>query len=261
MKKQIKLIDLTASQFLAVVYTSEKLTNKLCSQIDDSYTEEANDSIADYLMGCNWEFGMYTRTYLKVTDPDSFMQGIASKIEAVGATDLVVKAYKHCQKLRDTNSNLYVATIIRALVPALEREIKEQASHYEDMSYSIYCKDVTDENLQGFVDVNILGCEYTGWSNYTLDLTTGEVSDLSTVTAVEPDQLKAIKDSQPADSDQEPQTDNLYRLVDWPDCQDFMEYEGFDEQAVLYAERDGAYFIPQNWLLNVAKGLVPKITE
>lgn len=43
--------------------------------------------------------------------------------------------------------------------------------------------------------------------------------------------------------------DNCYVLVQWPDVQEFMEQEWFDEEAVL--ADDSSYFIPFNRIFNV----------
>jgi hypothetical protein len=39
-----------------------------------------------------------------------------------------------------------------------------------------------------------------------------------------------------------------YVLVMWPDSQEFMEEEWFDEEAVLHPDESSAYFIPKERL-------------
>lgn len=42
---------------------------------------------------------------------------------------------------------------------------------------------------------------------------------------------------------------DTYTLVMWPESQDFMDEDWFDEEAVLFPDESSAYFIPTNRLI------------
>jgi hypothetical protein len=44
---------------------------------------------------------------------------------------------------------------------------------------------------------------------------------------------------------------DMYCLIDWPDSQEYMEKEWFQEEAVLHPDKSSAYFIPLKYLTNV----------
>lgn len=39
----------------------------------------------------------------------------------------------------------------------------------------------------------------------------------------------------------------LYYLVHWPESQELMEIEGFDEHSSLYLDESAAYFVEKDW--------------
>ena len=42
-----------------------------------------------------------------------------------------------------------------------------------------------------------------------------------------------------------------YIYVDWPESQEYMDKEGFEENAILDVNTSGAYFIQEDWLKKV----------
>lgn len=195
MENTVKLLDLKPEQFLAVVYTSKKLTEELNQRIYDAFNDfDCPEMLKPYLKGCrDWSIGLYNRNYLTVSDTDDFLEAVGQHIQALATTDKVIKAYNKCQKLKQANSNLFGYTVENELRDAVLDEINQTAKYYEDLSYQVYCKETANEKLNEWIDSEIIGCERYPFDTLVIDLTTGEVHDEQPETTVPTDQLEAIR--------------------------------------------------------------------
>lgn len=195
MENTVKLLDLKPEQFLAVVYTSKKLTEELNQLIYDAFNDfDCPEMIRPYLKGCSdWSIGLYNSNYLTVGDTDDFLEAVGQHIKALATTDKVIKAYNKCQKLKQANSNLFGYTVENELRDAVLDEINQTAKYYEDLSYQVYCKETANEQLNEWIYSQIIDCESYPFDTLVIDLTTGEVHDEQPETTVEADQLEAIR--------------------------------------------------------------------
>lgn len=195
MENTVKLLDLKPAQFLAVVYTSKKLTEELNQRIYDAFNDfDCPEMLEPYLKGCRyWSIGLYNNNYIEVSDKDDFLEAVGQHIQALATTDKVIKAYNKCQKLKQTNSNLFGYTVENELRDAVLDEINQTAKYYEDLSYQVYCKETANEQLNEWIDSEIIGCERYPFDTLVIDLTTGEVHDEQPETTVPTDQLEAIR--------------------------------------------------------------------
>lgn len=62
--------------------------------------------------------------------------------------------------------------------------------------------------------------------------------------------------------------ENNYEIVCWPESQDLMCYEGFDENCELINSESGldlygssAYYVSKEWLAEIEKGNVKRLIE
>lgn len=195
MENTVKLLDLKPDQFLAVVYTSKKLTEELNQHIYDAFNDfDCHEMLEPYLKGCrNWSIGLYNQNYIEVSDKDDFLEAVGQHIQALATTDKVIKAYNKCQKLKQANSNLFGYTVENELRDAVLDEINQTAKYYEDLSYQVYCKETTNEQLNDWIDSEIIGCERYPFDTLVIDLTTGEVHDEQPEATIPTDQLEAIR--------------------------------------------------------------------
>lgn len=194
---KVRVLDLKPDQFLAVCYTSKKLTDAIDKEIGESWERDIEELIFDYLRGehgaADWSFGMYSPCHLTVKDADKFLDAIAAKVKSVCATNEVIASVKHCEALRAANSNLWRYTVENELKEAVYNEAKGYCDWYEEMSMAVYNKDATNQNLLEYVENEIIGCERYPFDTLVIDLTTGEVHDEQPETTVPTDQLEAIR--------------------------------------------------------------------
>lgn len=195
---KVRLLDLKPEQFLAVCYTSKKLTDAIDKEIGESWERDIEELIFGYLRGdyygaADWSFGMYSPCHLTVEDADKFLDAMANKVKMVCATNEVIASVKHCEALRAANSNLWRYTVENELKEAVYNEAKGYCDWYEEMSMAVYNKDATNKNLQEYVENEIIGCERYPFETLILDLTTGEVHDEQPETTLPADQLEAIR--------------------------------------------------------------------
>lgn len=202
MENTVKLLDLRPAQFLAAVYTSKELTDKLNNCIYEAFSDfECREMLEPYLKGCSdWSIGIYNNNYIEISDKDDFLEAVGQHIRALATTDKVIKAYNKCQKLKQANSNLFGYTVENELRGAVLDEINQTAKYYEDLSYQVYCKEIANEQLNEWIDSEIIGCERYPFDTLILDLTTGEVRDERPKTTVSADQLKATQNRQKANT-------------------------------------------------------------
>lgn len=195
MENTVKLLDLQPAQFLAIVYTSKELTEKLDQCIYAAFDDfEYREMIEPYAKGCsNWSVGLYNNNYIEVSDKDAFLEAVGRHIQLLATTDKVFKAYNKCQKLKHSDSNLFGYTVANELRDAVLDEINQTTKYYEDLSYQVYCKETANEQLNAWIDGEIIGCLRYPFDTLILDLTTGEVRDEQPKTTVPTDQLEAIK--------------------------------------------------------------------
>lgn len=195
MENTVKLLDLKSDQFLAVVYTSKKLTEELNQRIYDAFNDfDCPEMLEPYLKGCSdWSIGLYNQNYIEVSDKDDFLEAVGQHIQALATTDKVIKAYNKCQKLKQANSNLFGYTVENELRDAVLDEINQTAKYYEDLSYQVYCKETTNEQLNDWIDSEIIGCERYPFDTLVIDLTTGEVHDEQPEATIPADKLEAIR--------------------------------------------------------------------
>lgn len=173
MKKSINLTNLPAHQFLAVVYTSKDLTEKLDDLIHERANEELNEQICTWLNGCDYNIGLFNPNHIQVRDSYAFLDGIEEKVANVSASQRTIDIMEKCKKLRQ--SNLFDYTVKKELYEAIMEEIKQITSHFEALSYSVFCKDVTDADLTEFVNGYILELNAAPFEDYTLNLENGQL--------------------------------------------------------------------------------------
>lgn len=194
---KVRLLDLKPDQFLAVCYTSKKLTDAIDEEIGESWYRDIDELILGFFhtspRAADWSFGMYEQCYLSVIDEDLFLDAVRRKVDSVCATNEVIASVKHCEALRAANSNLWRYTVKNELKNAVYREAKNYCDWYEEMSSATYRKDATNQNLLEYVESEIIGCERYPFDTLVLDLTTGEVHDEQPETTVQADQLEAIR--------------------------------------------------------------------
>lgn len=191
---KVRLLDLAPDQFLAVCYTSKKLTKEISIAIYDSFNDFFSEMISPYLIGVgNYNIGLYNQNYIKVTEPDEFFVAVGDHIKALATSEEVTKLYNKCQKLKDEGNNLFGYTVEKELKDAVLDEANQIAKYYEDMDYQVYWKATDDEQLNKWVDIEIIGCERYPFNTLVIDLTTGEVRDERPETTVPADQLEAIR--------------------------------------------------------------------
>lgn len=194
---KVNLLDLKPDQFLAVCYTSKKLTDAIDKEIGESWGRDIEELIFEYLRdehgAADWSFGMFSPCHITVKDADKFLDAIAAKVKSVCATNEVIASVKHCEALRAANSNLWRYTVENELKEAVYNEAKSYCDWYEEMSMAVYNKDATNQNLLEYVESEIIGCERYPFDTLVIDLTTGEVHDEQPETTVPTDQLEAIR--------------------------------------------------------------------
>ena len=192
---KVRLLDLKPEQFLAVCYTSKKLTDAIDSAIDDAFRDfEFNEMIEPYLRGVgDYSVGLYNQNYIRVYDAEEFLQAVGNHIEMLATSDRVIEVYNHAKELKDKHSNLWRYTVEIDLKNAVLDEINQIADYYEKLGFAVYSKDTTDKNLLEFVENELIGCERYPFDTFILDLTTGEVHDEQPETTVPADQLEEIR--------------------------------------------------------------------
>lgn len=194
---KVRLLCLKPDQFLAVCYTSKKLTDAIYEEIDESWNRDIEEIIFGYVRGkrgaADWSFGMYSPCHLTIRDADKFLDAIAAKVEDGPATNEVIASVKHCEALRAANSNLWRYTVENELREAVYNEAKGFCDWYEEISMAVHNEDTTNLNLLEYVGSEIIDCERYPFDTLTLDLTTGEVHDERPETTVQTDLLEAIR--------------------------------------------------------------------
>lgn len=194
MTKQVKILSLPTEQFLAVCYSDKKYMNaidEVISRFADYYLDEI---IVAYLEGCNgFSIGLYNQNYIKVSDPDRFFDAMTRKAEEIATSDKVIKAVEKCKKLKDANSNLFGYTVENELRDAIMDEAKSICDYYEALSYEVYSKNTSNEQLNDFVFNNIQLDEDLAFDGLVVDLETGAITDTSVQTYVGSGTLDAIK--------------------------------------------------------------------
>ncbi len=156
----IKLNSLPTEKQLELVYSSEKLTKRLESIVE----ENCEFTLFDYLNpleGVEYSFGMYDQKYLRLkasgwsykweSPACDFLSSLEKLNKDYCFSDKIEKKLEQCKKLYFANSNLW-EWHVGQLATLYEEFLVRSVKYYEDVHYDIHCRKNTSD-LREYVEI------------------------------------------------------------------------------------------------------------
>ena len=162
------LSSLDRDKQLAIVVGSRELKERLFNYIYDGEMDYINEKLSCFKSrSIDYEYGLSCYCYMTIENTDRAVGGVAESCRIFGASARVEKLLKHCQKLYGTNLYEYHA---EKLIDAFhDDEIMPIIKFLEDISYSLYIKDIDEfKKLNGF-DYFDMFVDNGGLDSYMID--------------------------------------------------------------------------------------------
>lgn len=131
--------DLSMNEFEQIVNRSKFLRDELDNSIQRwelDYISEKLWCIKPYLS--DWNVGFWQPSYIKVRDYYGLFNGIKESVRRYGCSSRVEKKISHCEKLRDSDSNLFMYHCSLLKDMWYKDEIESIIDYVEDCGMELY---------------------------------------------------------------------------------------------------------------------------
>lgn len=143
------LNEMPRNEQLSAVFGSKTLRRLLDETIYADETSYIDDKLDCFPRGSiEYQYGACCHCYIKVKDPDGFMDGVKKSVNMFGGSTRLETAIDHCIKLR--GSNLWEHHVKKMSERYFQEEVMTIIEYLESISYAIYRRDVGQfEELAG----------------------------------------------------------------------------------------------------------------
>lgn len=168
----VNLSKIDTKEFLSVVFKHEELRDKLYDCIHDSEFYYLNNKLDCFSFSCaDWSIGTYNSNFLRIKDSSEFLSCVQNSISKFGCSDYLQKMVDHAEKLRGTNLFEHYVKVVGSIY--LQEELQATCDWLEDISFTIYCKDI--EKFIKNYSLDSVKCLQDRFGRYVLNDETQEV--------------------------------------------------------------------------------------